>query len=213
VPSHDLLRIKWIRGKPIILPIVLFWPFHENDGGRFCNIFQSGKPNRVGSVYAVQTAFDLPTRQQILHKHAASAFEPTYAKGGIELFLEVEEGRMAYVGSAVDDTKKVLGREPLLLKDWAQCAISFRKLFGSRTDASVPSSLGTVITLPDILKARKRRRRGLIAKLRERTKAVEQLLDIKRNDNAESVECPVAERNEKKATGPRLKRYLNDGRE
>jgi NAD(P)H dehydrogenase (quinone) len=36
------------------------------------------------------------------------------------LFLEVEEGRMAYVGSAVDDTKKVLGREPLLLKDWAQ---------------------------------------------------------------------------------------------
>jgi uncharacterized protein YbjT (DUF2867 family) len=52
--------------------------------------------------------------------HAGSAFEPKYARGGIELFLEVEEGRMAYVGSAVDDTKKVLGREPLLLKDWAQ---------------------------------------------------------------------------------------------
>src|SRR5438309_2016292 len=49
-----------------------------------------------------------------------STFEPAYAKGGIELFREVEHGRMAYVGSAVDDTKKVLGREPLLLKDWAQ---------------------------------------------------------------------------------------------
>ena len=27
---------------------------------------------------------------------------------------------MAYVGSAIDDTKKVLGREPLLLRDWAK---------------------------------------------------------------------------------------------
>ena len=43
----------------------------------------------------------------------SSAFEPAYAKGGLELFHEVEEGRMAHVGSAIDDTKKVLGREPL----------------------------------------------------------------------------------------------------
>jgi uncharacterized protein YbjT (DUF2867 family) len=49
-----------------------------------------------------------------------STFEPTYAKGGIELFREVEAGRMAYVGSVVDDTKKILGREPLLLRDWAK---------------------------------------------------------------------------------------------
>ena len=27
---------------------------------------------------------------------------------------------MAYVGSVVDDTKQLLGREPLLLRDWAQ---------------------------------------------------------------------------------------------
>jgi NAD(P)H dehydrogenase (quinone) len=27
---------------------------------------------------------------------------------------------MAYVGSVIDDTKKLLGREPLLLKDWAK---------------------------------------------------------------------------------------------
>jgi len=27
---------------------------------------------------------------------------------------------MAYIGSAADDTKKVLGREPLLLRDWAK---------------------------------------------------------------------------------------------
>jgi len=49
-----------------------------------------------------------------------SAFEPAYAKGGFELFEQVEDGRMAYVGSVIDDTKKLLGREPLLLRDWAQ---------------------------------------------------------------------------------------------
>ena len=49
-----------------------------------------------------------------------STFEPAYAKGGIELFREVEHGRMAYIGSVADDTKNVLGREPLLLRDWAK---------------------------------------------------------------------------------------------
>jgi len=36
------------------------------------------------------------------------------------LYLEVEEGRMASVGTVVDDTKKVLGREPMLLRDSAK---------------------------------------------------------------------------------------------
>jgi hypothetical protein len=27
---------------------------------------------------------------------------------------------MAYIGSVADDTKTVLGREPLLLRDWAK---------------------------------------------------------------------------------------------
>src|SRR5258708_2805300 len=49
-----------------------------------------------------------------------SAFEPAYAKGGFELFEQVEDGRMAYVGSVVDDTAKLLGRDPLLLRDWAK---------------------------------------------------------------------------------------------
>src|SRR5712672_475408 len=49
-----------------------------------------------------------------------STFEPAYAKGGIELFREVEHGRMTYIGSVADDTKDVLGREPLLLRDWAK---------------------------------------------------------------------------------------------
>ena len=49
-----------------------------------------------------------------------SAFEPAYAKGGFELFRQVEDGRMAYIGSVRDDTKKLLGREPLLLRDWAK---------------------------------------------------------------------------------------------
>ncbi len=49
-----------------------------------------------------------------------STFEPAYAKGGNELFRQVEDGSMAYVGSVRDDTKKLLGREPLLLRDWAK---------------------------------------------------------------------------------------------
>jgi NAD(P)H dehydrogenase (quinone) len=49
-----------------------------------------------------------------------SAFEPAYAKGGFELFEQVEDGRMAYIGSVIDDTKRLLGREPLLLRDWAK---------------------------------------------------------------------------------------------
>src|SRR5437588_12014890 len=49
-----------------------------------------------------------------------SAFEPAYAKGGLELFRQVEDGRMAYVGSVKDDTKKILGREPLLLSELAK---------------------------------------------------------------------------------------------
>jgi len=49
-----------------------------------------------------------------------SAFEPSYAKGGFQLFEQVEDGRMAYVGSVIDDTKKLLGREPLSLKNWAK---------------------------------------------------------------------------------------------
>ena len=45
---------------------------------------------------------------------------PAYAKGGFELFRQVEDGRMAYIGSVLDDTKRLLSREPLLLKDWAK---------------------------------------------------------------------------------------------
>src|SRR5260370_4850684 len=51
---------------------------------------------------------------------AGSTFEPAYAKGGIELFREVEHGRMAYIGSVGDVRKNVLSREPLLLRDWAK---------------------------------------------------------------------------------------------
>ena len=51
---------------------------------------------------------------------AGSAFESAYAKGGVQLFEQVEDRRMAYVGSVIDDTKKLQGREPLLLTDWAK---------------------------------------------------------------------------------------------
>jgi NAD(P)H dehydrogenase (quinone) len=51
---------------------------------------------------------------------SGSIFEPAYAKGGLEFFRYVEDGRMAYVGSVKDDTKNILGREPLLLREWAK---------------------------------------------------------------------------------------------
>src|SRR5882724_2730639 len=49
-----------------------------------------------------------------------SMFEPAYSKGGFEFFRYVEDGRMAYVGTVRDDTKRILGREPLLLTEWAK---------------------------------------------------------------------------------------------
>jgi NAD(P)H dehydrogenase (quinone) len=49
-----------------------------------------------------------------------SAYERAYAKGGFEFFEQVEDGRMAYIGSVIDDTKRILGRDPLLLRDWAK---------------------------------------------------------------------------------------------
>jgi NAD(P)H dehydrogenase (quinone) len=49
-----------------------------------------------------------------------SAYENAYAKGGFELFEQVEDGRMAYIGSVIDDTTTLLNREPLLLRDWAK---------------------------------------------------------------------------------------------
>jgi NAD(P)H dehydrogenase (quinone) len=51
---------------------------------------------------------------------SGSMFEPAYAKGGLEFFRYVEDGRMAYVGSVKDDTKNILGREALLLSEWAK---------------------------------------------------------------------------------------------
>jgi NAD(P)H dehydrogenase (quinone) len=49
-----------------------------------------------------------------------SIFEPAYAKGGLEFFRYVEDGRMAYVGNVKDDTERILGREPLSLREWAK---------------------------------------------------------------------------------------------
>jgi hypothetical protein len=50
----------------------------------------------------------------------SSIFEPACAKGGLEFFRYVDDGRMAYVGSVKDDTQNILGREPLLLREWAK---------------------------------------------------------------------------------------------
>src|SRR6201997_360630 len=52
--------------------------------------------------------------------HPGSMFEPAYSKGGFEFFRYVEDGRMAYVGTVRDDTKTILGRDPLLLREWAK---------------------------------------------------------------------------------------------
>ena len=49
-----------------------------------------------------------------------TTFEPAYSKGGFEFFRYVEDGRMAYIGTVRDDTKNILGREPLLLREWAK---------------------------------------------------------------------------------------------
>jgi hypothetical protein len=57
---------------------------------------------------------------QMKRSQPGSMFEPAYAKGGLEFFRYVEDGRMAYVGTVRDDTETILGREPLLLREWAK---------------------------------------------------------------------------------------------
>ena len=76
--------------------------------------------------------------------------------------------------------------------------------------AICPELADAVITLRDVLKARRQRRHWLFAKLREHSIAIDHLLEIKRKDNAERDEHPATEQIEKKAPGPRLKRYLNE---
>jgi len=93
-------------------------------------------------------------------------------------------------------------------RDAAEVRVFYRDCFLCR--AICPELAGTIITLQDVLKARKQRRRGLVAKLRERAKAVDQLMELKRNDRAEGAKQPATERTEKKAAGPRLKRYRNE---
>jgi putative transposase len=106
----------------------------------------------------------------------------------------------AYIGESV-----MLRYDP---RDAAEVRVFYNDRFLCR--AICPELAGAVITLRDVLKARKQRRRGLFAKLRERSKAIDQLLEIKRNDSAESDEHPATEQIEKKAPGPRLKRYRNE---
>src|ERR1700716_860246 len=83
-------------------------------------------PNQVAETLTAATGLKFTAAVQNaggFTNHAVqpgSAFEPAYAKGGFELFAQVEDGRMAYVGSVVNNTKQLLGREPLLLRDWAQ---------------------------------------------------------------------------------------------
>jgi putative transposase len=106
----------------------------------------------------------------------------------------------AYIGESV-----TLRYDP---RDVAEVRVFYRDRFLCR--AICPELAGTVMTLRDVLKARKQQRRGLVAKLHDRTKAVEQLLDLKRRDSAQSAERPAAEQTETKATGLRLKRYRNE---
>jgi putative transposase len=106
----------------------------------------------------------------------------------------------AYIGESV-----TLRYDP---RDAAEVRVFYRDRFLCR--AVCPELAGTIITLQDVLKARKQRRRGLVAKLWERIKAVDQLMELKRHDRAEGAAHPATERTEKKATGPRLKRYRNE---
>ena len=82
----------------------------------------------------------------------SSVFEPAYAKGGFEFLEQVEDGRMAYIGSVRDDTKKLLDREPLLLRDWAQ--LHARELLkAAGRESEVEPKAGIASTLASFVKA------------------------------------------------------------
>src|SRR5258707_3799903 len=80
-------------------------------------------PNQVAETLTTATGckFTATVRGAVSFQSDAaqpgSAYELAYAKGGLEFFDQVEDGRMAYIGSIKDDTKRLLGREPLLVRD------------------------------------------------------------------------------------------------
>jgi len=53
---------------------------------------------------------------------------PAYAKEGSNSSATSRRKGMAYVGSVKDDTERILGREPLLLREWAK--LHANELFG-----------------------------------------------------------------------------------
>jgi uncharacterized protein YbjT (DUF2867 family) len=98
-------------------------------------------PNQVAEALADATGhkFTAAVRNAESFQNDAaqpgSIFEPAYAKGGLEFFRYVEDGRMAYVGSVKDDTKTILGREPLLLREWAKLHANELRLRVANTGA------------------------------------------------------------------------------
>src|SRR5213083_1542548 len=80
---------------------MFFEPFHENGSCSFCYIFQSSKPNRFGSVYAVQTSFDPPACQQILHKHIGMQIRPSSAADAKICFDHLMPGENRRVGVTI----------------------------------------------------------------------------------------------------------------
>ena len=45
--------------------------------------------------------------------------EPKYAESGVEVMRQIQDGRMAYLGTVRDDVPYVTGRPALTLKEWA----------------------------------------------------------------------------------------------
>ena len=45
--------------------------------------------------------------------------EPKYAQSGVEVMRQIQDGRMAYLGTVRDDVPHVTGRPALTLKEWA----------------------------------------------------------------------------------------------
>src|SRR5712671_1971776 len=87
-------------------------------------ILIEGPTKHSGKDYWFTAAVRTAEAFQSEAKQPGSIFEPAYAKGGLEFFRYVDDGRMAYVGSVKDDTEKILGREPLLLREWAKLHVN-----------------------------------------------------------------------------------------
>ena len=132
------------------------------------------------------------------------------------LLLTVPRGRKVHADGIrfqgmryIDPTLAAFVGEPVTLRYDPRDMAEVRVFHGGRflCRAICPELAGATVPLRDIVRARSRRRRELRTTIRERQKAVDTLLELKRGDDGTPA---GGGQEETGATVPALRRYFNE---